>query len=954
MNFSGTRLSASTEDQQLFELALITSTITKGSQHGNAKKYIPKLILFFLFIFFSYSLQAQSSLRIAQLLCEYRINPEGIDELQPRLGWMLQATNAEGHGQRQTGYRILVSESREDLAPGKAEVWDSGWIDSDETQQIVYKGKALGTDRTYFWKVGVRDENNHASAWSSIAHWSTGLFQPEDWKARWIGASNLTELKSSSNLPDPWMRKTFELKERPSRAQMFVASVGYHELYVNGRKIGDAVLSPAVTDHSKRARYIAYDISADLVVGKNVIALWLGTSWSVFSSYATKDKPLAPIVIAQADLYDANRNLIMQLQTDKTWKTHPSPNMLLGNWSFGHMGGELWDDREANDNWNTTACNERDWQQAFVFRPRLMLTAQMVESNRLTHVIKPVAIESRKDGSFRVDMGVNFAGWTSVKLTGTPGQRIDMLFSERENEEMTFNINNSFILGESGSGTFKNRFNYSAGRWITIKGLKKKPKLTDIKGWVVNTDYRSASSFSCSDSLQNWIYETTRWNFENLSLGGYVVDCPQRERLGYGGDAHATSETGMYNYRLGAFYTKWMEDWRDVQGTKAMDELNYGGSADYGILPHTAPTYQGGGGPGWGGIVVVLPWLMYQQEGDMRVLEKNYHLMKNWLAFLDSHTKDDLLVRFGGGWDFLGDWLWPNATAEGMNNDKPQNICFNNAYRVYNLRTAAKIARVLNQTQDAIRWEEQAEHSAKAIHAKYFNPADNSYADQSMGNLAVALLAEIPPQALRKSVMQRLEKEIMVVRNKHIHVGITGGALLFKLLRNEGRDDLIYAMTSRTDYPSWGYMKANGATSLWEMWEKDLPGHSLLHSSFLYPGAWYLDGLSGIHKPVDSKGFRHFVIRPPVLQDARIKWAKATLETHVGTIKSQWKRNNGSIAIEITVPPNCTATVFIPDSNGYKVKSSSAFAKHTGSQDGYAILEVQAGKYVFNTAKKDN
>ena len=202
--------------------------------------------------------------------------------------------------------------------------------------------------------------------------------------------------------------------------------------------------------------------------------------------------------------------------------------------------------------------------------PHLTLSAQQIEPNNLFDEIHPIAIEERPDGSYRVDMGVNFAGWTQIHVQGKPGDTIRFLFSEREQDEMTFNIHSAYVIGTSGKGTFRNRFNYSAGRWITIKGQKTKPKPEDIKGWMVRTTYKTATTFECSDPLQNWIYDRVRWTFENLSLGGYVVDCPHRERFGYGGDAHATSETGMFNYKLGAFYSKWLQDWRDVQGTETM------------------------------------------------------------------------------------------------------------------------------------------------------------------------------------------------------------------------------------------------------------------------------------------------------------------------------------------------------------------------------------------------
>lgn len=911
------------------------------------KRVLLPIVASLLIVILPCLLKAQSSVHPQHLLCEYLTDPEGIDESSPRLSWTLSATDTAAFGQGQTAYRILVSSSVRQLDQNQGELWNSGWVASAAMSNIVYGGSPLESDRTYYWKVCVKDESGKRSAWSAIAHWSTGLFKQAEWTAQWIGSAETLDPKvADCNVSDPWLRKTIDLAVRPARATLFVASVGYHELYVNGRKISEDVLSPCVSDHLKRARYVAYDIAAALQPGKNVIALWLGASWSIFSSYATDDKPQTPIVIAQVDIYNSKRP-VLRIQTDDSWKTRPSPNRLLGKWAFSQMGGELWDAAQEIPDWNLYSCDETSWKAATVYHPRLLLTAQMVEPNRLFGEIHPVSVNRNTDGSFRVDMGVNFAGWTEIKCKGPQGQRVDMFFSEREKDEMTFHIHNAFIIGKTGEGVFRNHFNYSSGRWITIRGLQEKPALSDIRGWVVRTAYPSAATFACSDSLQNWIYDRARWNFENLSIGGYVVDCPQRERMGYGGDAHATSETGVFNYGLAAFYTKWMEDWRDVQGAKAMDPLNYGGSFDEGILPHTAPTYWGGGGPAWGGICITLPWLLYQQQGDTRILEKNFGLIKKWLAFLDTHTRNDLLERFGGQWDFLGDWLWPHAGAEGMNNGKPQNICFNNCYRVYNLRTAARIARVIGRNAEASEWERAAAASSLAIHTRYYNPSDHSYSDSSMGNLAAALIAEVPPAGLREAVMDRLAREILVVRGGHIHVGITGGALLFKLLRSMGRDDLIYSMTSQTDYPGWGYMKANGATSLWEMWEKDLPGHSLLHSSYLYPGAWYIDGLGGIRRDPDHPGFSRFIVRVPRVSAAQVSWANAGYESPVGLIRTAWRRKDGRLSLAVTVPPGATAKIYFPSPVRSGVKVSSSRVRYAGAAGGYLIYEVGAGRYVM-------
>ncbi|HKG08291.1 MAG TPA: family 78 glycoside hydrolase catalytic domain [Pedobacter sp.] len=928
-----------------------------------------RYILFFLVLtaFSAAPVCAQSvksSLIPQNLRCEYLINPKGIDELSPRLSWSFRSSDTTAFGQKQTAYRITVA-SGPVLLNAKADQWDSGWISSSQMQQIEYKGKPLQSDKNYHWQVIVKDEKGNISPKSNAANWSTGLLKPADWTAKWIGTSQVFDpSEPDCNIIDPWLRKTFSLNTKAAKATLFLASIGYHEVYVNGKKITQDVLSPAVSDHTKRARYVAYDIAAQLKPGKNVIAVWLGTSWSIFGPYVKADRPNTPMVIAQAAIYQRAKSSVpvLTIKTDQSWKTQLSPNKLLGKWDFGHMGGELYDANQEISNWNTISCDETNWKQAIVYQPELKLSAQMVEPNRLFAAIKPVSISDRRpDGSYRVDMGVNFAGFTEVKLKGNPNDKIEFLYSERQQDDMTFNLHSAYILNKSGSGTFRNRFNYSSARWITIKGLKYKPELADIKGWMVRTNYQDAATFQCADELQNWIYDRVKWTYENLSIGGYIVDCPQRERLGYGGDAHATCETGMFNYRVSAFYSKWMEDWRDNQGTESvvgnLHDPNFARKAvqsgrilNNGIVPHSAPTYMGGGGPAWGGIVVTLPWYIYQHEGDKRILEKNFELVKGWISFLDLNTKNNLLQRYGGSWDFLGDWLWPNATAEGMNNDKPETVCLNNSYRVFNLLTAAKIARTIGRNQQADAWEKQAAIYKSAIHAKFYNAADQSYADGSMANLAAALLAEVPPANLRDEVMKRLEKEILINKKGHIHVGITGGAILFKLLRNMGRDDLIYSMTAKTDYPSWGYMKANDATTIWEMWEKDLPGHSLLHSSYLYPGAWYIDGMAGIRKDPESPGFQKFIVRPPMLTEAEMPWAKASFDAPAGLIKTAWQRKDGKISLQISVPPNCTASLRLTEKEATNLSYPAKTVKQVGSKDGYVTFELESGNHTLKTA----
>jgi alpha-L-rhamnosidase len=908
---------------------------------------------------------AAASVDVADLRCEYLKDPLGIDVAQPRLSWRLTAKGAAARGLRQTAYRILVGSSPQRLAKDEGDLWDSGEVASSQSVHVVYAGRPLASRVPCFWKVRVRDQAGAPSAWSEPACWSMGLLEPRDWEAKWIGTDAVHVRRRGwpipdNTMPDPWFRKQFTLDAAPARAMLYVASIGYHEVYVNGRKVGNTVLAPCATNHKKRARYCTYDIAKYLQAGKNVLGLWLGTSWSIFPPYKSDDKPASPLVLAQAELELPGARRLC-IATDATWRTHPSPNTLLGVWDFMHYGGERYDANLDLPDWCATGLDDSAWKPATVFSPRLTLSAQMVEPNRREKLIRPIAIYEWSAGVYRVDMGVNFAGFVEIDVHGKPGEQIDFQFSESADLDMTHGLHSAYVLGKTGKGTFCNRFNYSVGRWIAIKGLDAKPALADVRGWLVRTDYRRAADFESSSKLLNDIYRTTLWTFENLSLGGYVVDCPHRERMGYGGDAHATTETALDSYHLGAFYTKWAEDWRDVQGSASSwgigvkpGQSGSGGAAEEGNLPYTAPTYWGGGGPGWSGYCVTLPWLVYRQYGDVRILRQSFPTIRRWLDFLESKSSHDMLVRWGGQWDFLGDWLWPGA--KGVNGDTPETLFFNNCYWIYNLQTAARIADVLGETRAAAHYRQRAQSVRRAVHAKFFRPQDASYVDGSQAYLSIALLVDLPPEELRPAVWKRLEDEILVRRDGHIHAGITGGYFVIKNLVDGGRDDLVLAMASKNDYPGWGNMLRQCATTFWESWEGD---NSLLHSSYLHLGLWFVEGLGGIRPDPAHGGFQSFVIRPGVPEKGKadLTWVRTAYESLYGPITSQWCIHGKDLRMSVTVPPNSTATLLLPAKDAASIRESgrsvsqSPGVKSAGVQNGRAVLLLESGSYRFEAER---
>ncbi|HCO93027.1 MAG TPA: alpha-L-rhamnosidase, partial [Phycisphaerales bacterium] len=388
-------------------------------------KYMVIALLLFLGCATAQNQDSASSIAPVELQCEYLQEPLGIDVEQPRLSWKLEATNPNKRGQAQTAYRILVASSEKLLAGGIGDMWDSGQVKSDQSQLVNYGGKPLSSGMRCYWKVQVRDERRALSAWSKPARWSMGMMDPSEWSAKWIGSdqkfAQVKKLPPEGNyLSDPWLRKVITLKEKPGWAAIHVASVGYHELYVNGKKVTDDVLSPNVADHTKRARYVTYEITDHLQAGRNVIGLWLGTSWSIYPLYKSDDKPQTPIVIAQANIEMSNGKS-RRLITDETWKIHPSPNVLLGTWMFTNFGGEYYDASREMPGWCSPGLDDSDWKQATVYHPKLVLSAEMVEPNRRIREIKPVAVEQVEGEGYHVDMGVNFAGFVELDVKGQPG-----------------------------------------------------------------------------------------------------------------------------------------------------------------------------------------------------------------------------------------------------------------------------------------------------------------------------------------------------------------------------------------------------------------------------------------------------------------------------------------------------------------------------------------------------
>lgn len=870
------------------------------------------------------------------LRCEYLKNPLSIDTDRPRLSWIIAS---DQRAQRQTAFRVLVASSPERLAADQGDLWDSGKVKSEQSVFARYAGTPLASGARCYWKVRIWDRDDVASGWSTPAQFTVGLLSAGDWKGRWIG------MASAGDHEEPWFRKTFTLEQKPHAALAYVGSIGYHELYVNGRKVGDRVLNPSVSYLAKRALYVTYDITDYLKPGANVAAVWLAPGWSLFKGVnPVMDFQLSkrPLLMAQLDIRTRGKTS-MVVVSDETWKCRLSSEKHLGEWTYTNYGGDRIDGRGDLSGWNDVGCSDSAWERATAYDLKRILSPDLVEPNRKCETIRPVSVTKMGPRKYRVDMGRFYTGWVEAKLKGAPGKTIAISLSYDRTVECQYNQRDEYIVGAGGQGTFCNHFSYHGCRYVTIEGLDSPPALADIVGYRIGNDFRRAGSFDCSNKLFKRTYDADVNTLLNLTTGGVMVDCPHRERLGYGDTCQTSLETMMGTVDAGAFYTKWARDWCDIQ-------------QDNGYVAHTAPMTDGGGGPCWSGSIMMIPWGVFQSCGDRRILESSYPHVKRWLAFLQAKCDTNgLLLPFvppGGTtypqWCFLGDWVTPHGSEM---SDSIEALFFNNCYYLLALRTASSIARELGHDDDTKTYQTRAEGLKRALNSRFFNATTNSYLDGRQGRYAMALVSGAVPEDRIAAVMANLRSDVLVTRKGHLDVGDPVIQFMTKYLTERDANDVVFAYMNQTTFPSYGFFLGRGLDTWPETWDNRGPDSSIIHGCFTGISGWFLRGIAGIRPDPAAPGFKRMIIKPAVVGD--LTWAEGCFNSLYGRIVSKWKRNGNTLTIEITIPANTTATIYLPAADSTSVlengtpAESAVGVKFLHMEDACAVFQVQSGHYSF-------
>ena len=893
------------------------------------------------------------------LKCEYRVDPLGIDERAPRLSWALQA---EGRGQVQSAYRILVAASEEDLESEENLLWDSGRVESGRSVGVVYGGEALRSGSRFVWKVCAWDGAGNPSPFGGPAVFEMGLLEGSDWEGAWIslgeGPSQDLDPPSGDEYddlgngldPSPYLRKEFRLEGPVRRARLYATARGVYEPYVNGERVGEDVLAPGWTDYRKRVQYQTYDVTGLLAEGQNALGAVLGDGWYAgFFGFDPKHRGAhygsRAYLLAQLEV-EYEDGTTQTVVSDGSWKSSNGPILYSDL-----LVGESYDARQEMVGWNEPGFDDSGWYPVGVEEVgETLLLAQPDEGVRVTEEVAAKAVTEPERGVYVFDMGQNIVGWVRLKVRGEAGTEVTLRHAEALNPDGTIYTTNlrfaratdRYVLKGGGEEVYEPRFTFHGFRYVEVTGYPGEPPLEAITGRVVHSATPPAGSFECSSPMVNKLQSNIVWGQRDNFLS-IPTDCPQRdERLGWLGDAQVFVRTASFNMDVAAFFEKWMVDVEDAQSSE-------------GAFPDVAPlfgdrseAFLSRGAPAWGDAGVIVPWTIYKTYDDTRIVERHYEAMGRWMEYLRD-ANPDLLRRNKMGNNY-GDWLSPKGA------DTPKDLLAT-AYWAYDARLMAEMARVVGRPEDAKRYEDLFEGIKGAFNEAYVAP-DGRIKGDTQTCYVVALHMDLLPEGLRPAAAEHLVAAIER-EDWHLSTGFVGVGYLCPVLTEAGHRDVAYRLLNNETYPSWGYTIRNGATTIWERWDgwteengfQSPNMNSFNHYSLGSVGEWLYRYVAGLDMDPQTAGYGRIVIRPR--PGGGLTHARAEYDSVRGRIVSAWSVEGDRFELRVEIPPNTTATVYVPAEGGTEISEGGKPVEQAEgveglrTEDGAGVLAVGSGRYEF-------
>lgn len=909
----------------------------------------------FLLLFIPFNICFSQTLKVNALQCNDKTNPTNIDSKTPKLSWQIDSKNKDI---QQTSYQIIVADNISSIKRNKGNVWESGIVESSETVQVPYRGTTLKSTETYYWRVKIRDNKNHSSRWSAINSWQMGLLQHADWAgAKWIAFQEMEDSlrilpgeefvkgqpKGTINDTLPLFRKTFSITKKIKKATVFISGLGHFELSLNGKKIGDHFLDPGWVNYKKQALYVSFDVTRNLHRGENAIGVILGNGFYYIPQVKHRYKKLLvqygyPKMITRL-LIEYRDGSYQNIISDKSWKAAASPITFSSIY-----GGEDYNAGLALKNWNRINFNDKAWIPVKLVDGPPALDAQAADPVKVENKFAPKEILKLNDSSWVYDLGQNASGIPEIMVKGKRGDAITLIPSELLHNDSSTNQNATgkpyllhYVLKGDGIEVWHPLFTYYGFRYVQVNGVVPKgkenphqlPVLENLRGLHISNDAKQVGSFSCSNELFNRTFNLINWSVKN-NMVSLFTDCPHREKLGWLEELHLMGNSVHYNFQVHNLLKKSVEDMKLAQTPN-------------GLVPEIAPEYTvftyGGDmfrdSPEWGSSSIIIPWYLYRWYGDSTVLATSYSMMKRYADYLLKKSNNYILT------EGLGDWYDLGPNPPGVSQLTPKGLTATAIY-FYDLNILKQTATLLHKPNDVALFGRLADKVKQAFNEKFYNPQKKEYGSGSQTSNAMALYMQLVPENLKPYVLKNLVDSI-VANHYALTAGDIGYRYVLKVLEDAGRSDIIYKMNNRSDVPGYGYQLAKGATSLTESWQA-LPSVSNDHFMLGHLMEWFYSGLAGIQQAGNSIAYKQIIIHPNIVGD--IDWVKASYQSPHGLIQSNWKKVGTQFVLDVIIPPNTTAKIYLPaDKNSSVTESGKKVNYRYG--DGKAVVSTGSGTYHF-------
>ncbi|MBS1567521.1 MAG: family 78 glycoside hydrolase catalytic domain, partial [Bacteroidetes bacterium] len=913
-----------------------------------------RISLLLISIVATVTLSAQA-LKVDLLRCDSRIEPAGV-EGRPRLSWILQSVE---RNTLQTAYRILVADNPASLAANKGNIWDSQKVMTDSSIQVAYAGPALRPAATYYWKVTVWDNHQNNSGWSAVASWQMGLPGAADWKgAQWIGYEELPE--KDKIIPAvhgkgkkewgagkdilPLLRKQFTVNKPLRKATLFICGLGHFDVHINGSKAGDHFLDPGWTQYDKQALYVPFDITSQLRTGANAIGVMLGNGFYYIPRERYRKltgafgypKMIARILLEYADGSTAD------IISDPSWTAAPGPIVFSSIY-----GGEDYDANLEQAGWDKAGFDDRKWKHTITVAGVPQLDAQTAEPLKVMDTFTAKKVTVLSSGARVYDLGQNASGIPWLQVKGHKGDVIRITPAELINADSSANQKASgspcyytYTCKGDGIETWQPQFSYYGFRYLQVDYTSSSADPFAnllVKGLHTRNAAPEAGNFECSNDLFNRTGKLIDWAIKS-NMVSVFTDCPHREKLGWLEEAHLMGSSVRYNYDIATLCRKNVHDMMLAQ-------------TDSGLIPEIAPEFVHfdepfRDSPEWGSNAIIMPWYAYQWYGDRDLLEQSYSMMQRYAAYLERKSVNYILYQG------LGDWYDLGPNHPGVSQLTPKGVTAT-AMWYYDLSILSQAARLLGHAGDAEQYDSLAVKVRKAFNDTFYNKKTKQYATGSQTANAMAVFMQLVPKSDRQFVIDNIVADLRS-RGNSLTAGDIGFRYLLRVLDDEGRSDVIYDMNNRDDVPGYGYQLAHGATALTESWAA-LPIVSNNHFMLGHILEWFYSGLAGIRPSPGAVAFHSIDIRPEPV--GNITQTIAAHMTPYGIISVGWKKGGNGFFMQVRIPANTTATIYLPASPGSDITETGKPLKGKpgiqwkGISQGRAIIVVGSGEYRFGVRR---